>query len=169
MSNITLFQLSSEYQRLAEFLAAAELDEQTVADTLEGSGLPDAIADKAHAIEMIARTIEQHQPAIAAEIDRLQKLEAHRWRAAKALRDYLLKHMLACGISKIETPLFSLRVADNPPAVEVFDAGMVPAQFIRQPEPPPPQIDKRALAAAMRAGEVIPGAKLVRAQRLVVR
>lgn len=169
MSAVTLYQLAVEHQRLAEFLAAADLDSETIADTIESTGLPDAIADKAHALELIARTLEQHQPALDAEITRLVALRAARAAAAARVREYLFKHMLACGIKRIDTPLFSIRVTNNPPRVEIFDERMLPAAFMRQPETPPPEPNRKAIAEAIKRGEDVPGARLEQSQRLVVK
>ena len=168
MSNITLYQLSSDYQRLAEMLNSQDFDVATIADTIEASGLSDAIAQKAHGIELVARTMEAHNPAIDAEITRLTALKAHRCRAAAGLRDYLKTNMVACGIENIETPMFRLRVQDTPPPVEVFEPGLLPLMYMRQPDTPPMVADKKALAAALKSGEDVQGARLVRTQRLVV-
>jgi hypothetical protein len=48
----------------------------------------------------------------------------------------------------------------------VFDAAQVPAEFMKQPEPPPAAPDKTAIKAALKAGTDVPGARLVRGQRL---
>lgn len=128
-----------------------------------------AIAGKAHALEMIARTLEQHTPTIDAEIKRLTALKAQRQRVADALRDYVRRCMVAGGVEKIECPLFRLRLQNNPPRVEIFDERMVPAGYMARPEPPPARPDRRAIAEAIKRGEDVPGAKLVQEQRLVVK
>ena len=60
-----------------------------------------------------------------------------------------------------------LAVRDNPPSV-VID-GEVPAEFMRQPDPPPPVADKKAIGEALKAGREIPGAHLSRGQRLEIK
>lgn len=168
MTGIALYHLAGEYQQLAERLSNMDLDAQTVADTIEGSGLTEAIAEKAQGIEMVARTMEMHTPAIDAEIERLSKLKKQRQAAAAGLREYLKTNMIASGIEKIEGPLFKIRLQNNPSAVDVFEPDLVPAEFMTQPAPPPPAPDKTAIKGAIKAGIEVPGARLTHGQRLVV-
>jgi hypothetical protein len=170
MTELALYQLSGQYRQLAERLAEMDLDAQTVADTIEASGLTDALQEKAQGVELVARAAEIHCPAIDAEISRLQALKAHRQKIAQGLRDYLKQNMEAAGIERIECPLFKLSLKKNPPAVEVLDEEMVPAGFWVTPEPKPPtaRIDKTAIKNAIKSGQTVPGAQLVQHTRLEV-
>ena len=168
MTGIALYEMSYQYRQLLERLSNLDLDAQTIEDTIEGSGLTDDIAQKAAGIEMVARTMEMHNPAIDAEIDRLKALKTQRAKAAQGLREYLRTNMIATGIQKLESPLFKIRLQNNPPSVDVFEPGLVPAQYMTQPKPPEPAPNKTAIAAAIKAGAEVPGAKLVQTQRLVV-
>lgn len=168
MTGVALYHLAGQYQQLAERLSNMDLDAQTVADTIEGSGLTEAIADKAMGIEMVARTMEMHTPAIEAEIERLTKLKKQRQAAASGLREYLKANMIAASIEKIDGPLFKIRLQNNPAAVDVFEADTVPEQFWVQPETPPKALDKKAIKKAIDAGEEVPGARLVQGKSLRV-
>jgi hypothetical protein len=88
---------------------------------------------------------------------------------AEWLREYVRGAMEHTGIERIECPHFRMTLRANPEAVDVFDAGQVPAQFMRQPEPPPAAPDKTAIKQALKDGVDVPGARLVRGQRLEVR
>jgi hypothetical protein len=168
MTGIALYQLAGQYQQLAEKLAGMDLDAQTVADTIEASGLTDEISTKAQGIEMVARSAEMFFPAIDAEIERLQALKAHRQKIAQGLRDYLKSNMEAAGIEKIECPLFKIAIKKNPPAVEILDEQQIPQSFWVTPEPKPPvaRPDKTAIKKAIQAGQEVAGAKLVQGTRL---
>lgn len=168
MTSIALYTLTGEYLALMNKLSDGDFDAQTIADTIEGSGLTEAIAEKACGVEMVARTMEMHVPAIDAEIERLAKLKKQRQTAAAALRDYLKRNLIASGITKLESPLFKIKLQDNPPAVDIYEPGLVPAEFMTQPAPPPPAADKKAIAGALKAGIDVPGARLTQGQRLVV-
>ncbi len=170
MSEVALYHLAGEYRQLAERLADMDLDAQTVADTIEASGLTDALQVKAQGVEMVARAAEMHTLAIDAEIARLQALKARRQKIAQGLRDYLKLNMENAGIERIECPLFTLTLKKNPPAVEVLDEAMVPAGYWVTPEPKPPtaRIDKVALGKALKAGNEVPGCRLSQAHRLEV-
>lgn len=166
-----LFVLTNQYLALAEQLADGDFDAQTVADTIEASGITDELSVKAQGIEYVARGAMAHHAAIDAEIARLQALKAQRDKVAQGLRDYLKTNMERAGIEKIDCPMFSISIRKNPPAVEVDDTSALPAQFWRTPEPKPPVAapDKAAIKAALTKGDDVPGARLVQHTRLEVK
>lgn len=168
MTTPSLYTLSDEYRRLAYTLAEREFDAETIADTIEGSGLTDQIAGKAQGCEMVARTMEADIPAIDGEIKRLQDLKKSRQAKADALRKYVLDNMIACDIQRIDAPLFSISIAKNPPKVEIFDDRQIPADYLTSPLPPAPQPDKKLMLQAMKDGKEIPGARMVQGFRLNV-
>jgi hypothetical protein len=87
---------------------------------------------------------------------------------AEGLRRYVLTSMQVAGVQKIECPFFKLAIQNNPPAVDVFEPGLIPAEFMKQEPPPPPEIDKAAIKEAIKAGREVPGAKLSQGQRLAI-
>lgn len=164
-SEIKLYELSGQYLALLDQLADMDLDAQTVADTIEASGLTDDIAAKAHGIEMVCRQLTKDVPAIDAEIKRLKALAERRERVADGLREYLKANMQAMGMTKIDTPLFSISIRTTPPSVEVFDEAQVPNKFMV----PKYSVSKTMLKEAMESGREIPGARMVRKSRLSVK
>lgn len=166
-----LYVLTNQYLELAEKLADGDFDAQTIADTIEASGISDELAVKAQGIEFVARGAEAHHATIDAEIARLTALKAHRQKVADGLRAYLKDNMERAGIEKIECPLFRLTIKKNPPSVELLDTSALPAEFWRTPEPKPPVAapDKTAIKTALAAGVVVPGARLVQGTRLEVK
>ncbi len=166
----SLFNLTGQYLELAHKLADLDLDAQTVSDTIESSGIVDSITEKAQAIEFIARGAESHNAAIDAEIARLVALKARRTKVAQGLRDYIKRSMEAMQIERIDCPLFAISIRKNPQAVDVFDEAQIPAEFMVTPEPKPPVAspNKKAIAAAIKAGQDVPGAKLVQGTRLAI-
>ena len=169
MSGITLYQLAGQYQQLLSALSDLDLDAGCVSDTLEASGLVDDITEKAAGIEMVARSIEIPISAIDREILRLEGLKARAILKAQGLRHYLLTNMQSTGISKIESTLFKISLQNNPPSVDIYEPRLIPVEYMRQPETPPPAPDKTALKAALKAGVEVQGARLVQSVRLVVR
>lgn len=167
----SLFNLTGQYLALAHQLADGDFDPQTVADTIDASGITDSIAEKAQALEFVARGAESHNAAIDAEIARLVALKAHRSKTADALRDYIKRSMEAMQIERIECPLFAISIRKNPDAVKVLDEDQIPAEFMVTPKPKPPVAapDKKAIAAAIKAGQDVPGAKLTQSTRMVVK
>ena len=164
--NLTLYQLTNEWRALADKLADMDMDAQTVADTIEGSDVQVAIEEKAQGYEMVARNFEAHIPAIDAEIKRLQALKKALAGRADGLRQRVLSTMQEMGIERITCPLFELRRQKNPPAVDVYDADLIPTGFY---VPQPAVLDKKALAAALKAGEEIQGARLTQGESLRIK
>lgn len=166
-----LFVLTNQYLELAEKLADGDFDAQTIADTIESTGITDELAVKAQSIEYVARGALAHHDAIDAEISRLQTLKAKRDKVAQGLRDYLKDNMERAGIEKIECPMFSIGIRKNPPAVEIIDPLSLPSEFWRTPEPKPPVAapDKAAIKAALQKGVEVMGAKLTQSTRLEVK
>ena len=164
----SLYVLTDQYQALMHQLDELDLDAQTIADTIEASGLTDSIQDKAQGVEMVASAATQYVPAIDAEIARLQALKASRERVAQGLRDYLKRNMESMGIDKIECPFFKITIAKNPAAVDIFDPLSLPAVYMVVPEPKPAMPDKKAIAAAIKAGQEVPGARMTQGTRLKV-
>lgn len=165
-----LFNIANQYLRLAEQLADGDFDAATIADTIEASGITDELATKAQGIEYVARGAEAHNLAIDAEIARLQALKAQRMKVAAGLRGYLLDNMQRMQIERIDCPMFSISIRKNPPSVDIYDPMSLPAQYMVLPEPKPviAAPDKKAIAAAIKAGAEITGAKLVQGLRLSI-
>lgn len=162
-----LYVLAQEYRASAAQLADLDLDEQTVADTLEG--MSGDVEAKATNTAMVLRNLEATALSIKeAEAAMAARRKAFENRAAR-LKDYLLANMMMAGIQKIECPHFRLSVRDNPPAVEVYEPGLIPAEFMRTPEPPPPSPDKTAIKEALKAGRDVPGCKLTTGTRLDIK
>lgn len=162
-----LYELAREYRDAAETLADLDLDEQTLADTLEG--MSGELEVKAQNVIMFTRNLESTAAAIKeAEAQMAARRKALENRAA-GLRRYVLENMQFAGVQKIECPWFTLSVRDNPAAVEIFEPGLIPAEYMTQPAPPPPAPNKTAIKAAINAGTEVPGAKLTNGTRLEIK
>jgi len=164
-----LYNLANQYLELANTLANGDFDAETVADTIEASGITDDLSAKAQALEYVARSSEAHNDAIDAEIERLKALKDHRTKIAANVRKYIYDNMQRMGIEKISCPLCELTIVKNPPAVEMYDAMSIPSDYMRQPDTPPPQPDKVKILKALKAGEEVTGARLTQTTRLRIK
>ena len=164
-----LYNLAGQYAALADKLDRMELDEQTIADTIESSGLVDDIQTKAQGVLMVAAESTKYVPLIELEIQRLKDLKATRDRVAAGLRDYLKTCMESAGIEKIECPLWKVTIQKNPPAVEVFDPLSIPAAYMTDPKPPAPAPDKALIKQAIKDGFEVPGARMTQSTRLAIK
>lgn len=162
----SLIVLAQEYRATAAKLEDLDLDEQTVADTLEG--MAGELEVKAQAVGFMVRSIEADAAAVKQwakdAADRAKSLENR----AEALRDYLARNMEACGIEKIEGPGIALSFRKSS-AVVIDEPGLIPAAYMRTPEPPPPAPDKKLIADAIKDGTKVPGAHIEQRRSLQVK
>lgn len=167
MTAITLYELAKDYRADLEKLADLDLDDQTLEDTLGSLG--GELQAKAQNVACFIRNLEATAQSIKeAEAQMAARRKAMENRAAR-IKDYLHASMLMAGVEKVECPLFKLSVRNNPASVEVYQPELIPPQYMRQPEPPPPAPDKRAIAEAMKAGQEVPGCRLTHGTRLDIR
>lgn len=161
-----LYAIANDYRAAAEKLADLDLDAQTIADTLEG--LSGELEVKAQNVAMFVRNLETTVAAInehtKAQQARAKSLELR----AEALRDYLQRCMESTGIEKIEGPGIAIGFRKSS-AVVIDEPGLIPAEFMRKPEPPPPSPDKTAISAAIKAGAAVPGAHIETRKNLSIK
>lgn len=165
--NTSLFVLSNEYKAAAERLGDLDLDDQTIADTLEG--LAGTLEIKATNVAAFVRNLESSAEAIkAAEGEMAKRRKAIENRAAR-VRQYLQENMERVGILKIESPYFALTIRKNPPSVVIDAESQIPGEFYKLPPVPPPALDKKAVADAIKSGREVPGAHMQAGTRLEIR
>ncbi len=165
--NISLYELAAEFRATADQLADMDLPAEAVADTLESISLP--LEQKAGQVAAFIRNLE----ATAEQIKSAEKQMADRRRSmenrAQQVRDYLLRNMVACGMTKIEHPMFRINVRACPEAVVIDDERQIPVDYMRQPDQPPPAPDKALIKQAIKDGYEVPGAHLSRSQRVEIK
>lgn len=155
---MTLYDLSEQYQQLAEAIENGELPEEAIADTLEG--ITGNLDDKADNIACIVK----NELALANEIKQaadqmLERMTVHKNRAER-LKDYLSVQLQRAGRTKIETA--RNRISFRPSTRTVIDSE---DDFVRaNPDYCERvikyKIDKTAVAAALKSGQEIKGAHL---------
>ena len=163
-----LYQLADEYRQQLDALADMELDEQTLADTLESLG--GELTEKATNVAMFIRNLE----GMSEQIRNAEKQMAERRKAlenrADRIRDYLLTNMIRCEMTKIDSPWFSVAVRNNPPSVVIDDMDALAAfdseYIVTKTEQSP---DKKAIAAAIKAGKSVAGVHLESKQSVVIK
>jgi hypothetical protein len=163
-----LYQLADEYRQQLDALSDMELDEQTLADTLESLG--GELTEKATNVAMFICNLE----GMADQIRNAEKQMAERRteleNRAERIRDYLLTNMIRCGMTKIDSPWFSVSVRNNPPSVVIDDMDALFAfnedYIVTKTEHSP---DKKAIAAAIKAGKSVAGVHMESKQSVVIK
>jgi len=164
---LALYEIASDYREAVAKLSELDLDEQTIADTLEGLRYP--LEQKAQNVAAFSRNLEANAEAIGAAIETMRARQRAILNRAERLREYIRVQMHVAGVKSIDSPWFKLSIRANPPKVEVFDETSLPAKFLRTPPPPPPAPDKKAIGDALKAGETVSGAKLTHSDRLEIK
>jgi hypothetical protein len=164
MSNLSLYQLANEHRAMVELLMDTHEDSRIIADTVEGESYPleQKARNMAYAIKNLEATAEAIKQAEAEMAARRKAIENR----ASRLREYTMTCMEIAGVKKIDCPHFALTIKSNPEAVEVYEEALIPAKFFKVPQP---VLDKTALRAAIKAGEVPTGATLVKTTRLEIK
>jgi hypothetical protein len=162
-----LYELTAAYSELEKLADNAESNDEEIAkwlDECEG-----ALKEKATDIAKFIKNLDATADAIAdAESQMAARRKAIENRV-KSIKQYLLRNMQSAGIQKIECPFFKIARQNNPASVVIDEEGRIPITYWRQPEPPPPSIDKNALKDDLKNGVVVDGAHLEQSERLVIK
>ncbi|MBA3589682.1 siphovirus Gp157 family protein [Methylibium sp.] len=161
-----LFVIAQEYRAAAETLADLDLDDQTIADTLEG--MAGDLEVKSEAVALFVHGLDAMAQAVKAREGELRQRRDSIERRAESLREYLSRTLKACGISKIERPGVVIGFRKSS-AVVINEPGLIPVEYMRQPEMPPPSADKKAIADAIKAGKDVPGAHIEERKSLSIK
>ena len=167
MNGLTLYHIADEFLVAAQKLSELDLDEQTVADTLEG--LQGELEVKAVNVAFVARNLEATAEQIKLAESQMSARRTALENRAKRIREYLKLNMERTGITKIESPYFKLAIRDNPPSVVIDAESQIPEGFMRLPEPPPVVPNKKLIGEALKAGLDVPGCHLERGTRLEIK
>lgn len=158
------FEVAAQYRRLAELLAERHDDEQVIADTLESMSEPldarlENLAKMVRNLESATRGVEQTIAHLEARHEGLQ-------RAAQRGRQLILDLMRTAGRDKVTTALFSMAVRKNPLTVVIDDEQRLQPEYFTHHEAPAPTPNKRAIAAALKAGIPVAGVHTEQGVRL---
>lgn len=158
------FELAAQFRQLAELLAERNDDEQVIADTLDSISGP--LDERLENLAKMVRNIEAADSGVLQTMENLQARHVALERAAQRGRKLILDVMQAAGRDRATTALFSLVVKKNPPQVVIDRESELPPSYFIYHEPPPPTPNKKAIAAALKAGLPVPGAHAEQGIRL---
>ena len=148
------------YQTIRDRIIAleADIDEATLADTLEG--LTDihevlaAIVRSALLDEALAEGLKGHIQLLQGRLQRLTERGAERRRIARDA-------MVEVDIRKIAAPDFTVSVRSGSPSLLVIDEGAIPEPYW---EPREPRLNRAELLADLKKGVDVPGTHLSNAE-----
>ena len=152
-----LYEMTEEYRLALADLSDLDLPKDVVDDTLEG--LAGEVQEKALAVGAFVlnvdadiQTLKDHKSKIDERIKALTNRN-------EGLKNYLRSNMEACGISKIESPMFNVSIRKPSKSVDILDKDLIPEEYIKTTITTTPI--KADISKAIKAGEMIPGAQLI--------
>jgi len=162
----SLRELTGERLVLQRKLDELDFDQQTITDTLEGEST--ALQEKVESYGYVIKNMESFVESIKAEEDRIAKRRKIYESRVGHIKEWLKTNMIACGITKIECPAFTIAVKQNPPSVVVDEIEAIPMAYMRTPPIVIPESvpDKKLIADALKAHLSVPGCHLVRSSRV---
>lgn len=161
-----LFELAAEYRALSDKLNDAELDQQTITDTLDGASgdLEEKIINTAKYYRNIEADAEKIEEAAKQMLARAKTLRNH----SGHIKTYLQSNLERAGLQKVNSPWFVVSIAQNPEAVTVDDEEAIPRDYFKE-VPVSFVLDKVLLKQAIKDGFTVPGAHLSRATSLRIK
>ncbi|MEQ9594467.1 siphovirus Gp157 family protein [Parvibaculum sp.] len=131
-----------------------DLDDETLADTLEGE------TELTEALAALLRSREEDLGLIAGLKARLSDLRTRLERfqdRAERKRRLVTDVMSRAEIRRITEPDFTVSLRTSPPAVVIEDEERIPDAYWKAQ---PPKLDRAALGDALKAGRAVDGASL---------
>lgn len=164
-----LYEISSQYLATAQQLAELDIDEQTLADTLESEAWP--VEEKVRAVSAVILNLQAEADMVKGTADRIAKRAKALQSRADALHDYLLINMQRTGITEIKAldGTFKAKLYRERDANIVIDLeNLIPADYMRE-IPARCEPDKVLIKKAINDGYEVPGAHIVKKDRLEIK
>jgi hypothetical protein len=145
-----------QYQFLRDRLLAEDpdLDERTLADTIEGltdlHEIVTAIVRSALDDEALAGGLKSRIGEMQGRLERLEDRSSKRRQIARDVMEEI-------DLKKIVAPDFTVSIRPGSPALVVLDESAIPGAFF---EPRQPRLNRQALLAELKGGAEIAGAQL---------
>jgi hypothetical protein len=160
----TLYELTGEIEQIYDAVYDEDVDINALAAQMEAAEI--AFDRKAEGYAKLIKSWQADAATIKVEEERLrarrQSLEA----AATRMKNSLQAAMNLTGHRKVKTPLFSIGIQANPPAVSITDETAIPAEYYVIPAP---TFNRAQIAKELKAGHEVPGAELVQSEGVRIR
>lgn len=168
---MTLYDINQNRLEFLERVASGEIPEEAIADTL--ASMDGEFDDKVDDTACFIKSLLSEAQGIKAESDALLERYDTKKHKAEKLTDYLFQEFKFAGKTKVETARNVLQIKINPPAVQIANiesfvlwakGSAVDLLTFKEPLP-----DKQAIKQALQNGDVVPGAELVRGEKLAIK
>lgn len=129
-------------------------DDEAILGTVEGeTNLIEVIA---LAVDRLAE-LKSHDEALSHLVKSYNERRDRLQNQGELLRAAISVALEAAGLKRLELPQATLTIKATPPSAVITDEAALPSKFWK---PSDPKLDKRAVLAALKDGETVPGATL---------
>jgi hypothetical protein len=161
-----LYKLTEEYAQAMAAMSDDGVDDQTIADTLEG--LQGAIEDKALAVAAYLQNIKAESVAMKEAEGRIATRRKAIDNKVARMEDYLRVEMTKANLPKLTTPEFSVTVGKPGKSVDIIDVELIDDEYLTTKVTI--MADKKAIKKALDAGQEVKGAQFIEGKpRLTIR
>lgn len=169
----TLWKLTEQGSKLEEMIEnsinweTGEVDENYDKLTDLKNEINALVVSKGKDLIYVLRKQDNYAEVIDEEIKRLQTLKKSYTKKKENLSNYIKMCMITNNIKAIETPVGKLSIVNNAESVEIYDESLIDKKFIKTKIEE--TISKTDIKNAIKNGEEVQGARLVRNTRLVIK
>ena len=159
----TLYDISNDYKELLDLMQSAEVDEQTIQDTIESTGLKDDFRSKVDGYLYVIDDIEASNERIRIEEKRLASRRQMQEKNVRKMKDMLTGTMHLLEIQKERTDRYTVWVQNNPIKLSIQDDQFIPKEFYEEQQP---KLNREKLTDYMKEGKEIKGVELTQSKGL---
>ena len=159
---MTLYEMTEATKQLYEMLAAGDIPEEAVADTIESFGVEGKVEDYCHVIYQLTTDASMYD----IEIKRLEAKKKAAEKGADRMKSALSAYMQASNTKKLSAGTFTLSFRKSE-TVYISDENAIPAEYIKTKTTT--SVDKAAIKAAIKSGQEVAGAEIQVNQNLQIK
>lgn len=156
----TLYDLQSQYKLLQNFIEEGDAE----GFELALSQIKDEIGVKLEGYAMVMKNIQSDIEGLKAEEKRLAERRRAMETNVERMKQSVYEALLTVEGNKVKTDKFTFSFRKSK-SVLVLDETVIPHDFVRVKT----EVDKKSIAAALKAGQEISGVQLVENQSLSIR
>jgi len=168
MTALSLYTLSNEVERLLSGDDAYDAETGELSPALLEA--LEATKDKGANVAAYILNMGAQLDAMTEHMLRIKERHEALANKQEKLREYLQANMKRTGISEIDANDGTFRVKlqiERDASVEVFEEGLLPPDFLRE-VPAKYAPDKKLIGQALKEGHDVPGARIVKRDRLTI-
>ena len=159
----TLYDIAEEIKELLDLMQSAEVDEQTIQDTIEATGLKDDFKNKIDGYLYVIDDIEASNERIRNEEKRLASRRQMQEKNVRKMKDTLTDTMQLLEIQKERTDRYTVWVQNSPFKLNIQDDQFIPQEFYEEQQP---KLNRKKLTDYMKEGKEIKGVELTQSKGL---